>query len=192
MDVAGCGRGSAERSARGAWIALGLVALATALVPSAAVAAAGLEAFAGEWVRVEKDRDDAAREAEIERITGQMNPVIGVVARAVMSRRMVPPDRYTIRGDGARGVIRAGSGSTFPVDGEPHTASDADAVTSRITEAGEILQAWRHDEDLHGTTVWRLEDGGRRLVVSARVHGAHFADVIRYRTTYQRLEAAGR
>lgn len=192
MPHTGGQRARAERGPWRRWLAIGGLALGLGAAAPVPAGAEGLETFAGEWVRVDAELDDAAREAEIERITARMNPVLGVVARAVMSRRMVPPDRYTIRGDGTRGVIRAESGAEFPVDGQAHSAGDAEAVTSRLTDAGEIEQSWRHDESLHGVTVWRLEDGDRRLVVRARVHGEHFADVVRYQTTYQRVEAAGR
>ena len=161
---------------------LGGVALAALPV---AAAPAGLVAFTGTWVRTERERDDAARDAMIVRVTEPMSYAFRGFARGVMRKRMVPVERYVIEQGAGAARIRNDKGVEFPLDGRPHVTGKDREVTSRLSETGEIEQVWRESSDSHGVTTWRVEDGGR-LVVSQRVFDSHFEAPLEYSTTYRR------
>ena len=146
---------------------------------------AALEPFRGTWVRVDTERDDAAREAVIDRVTEPMNFVFRGFARRVMRERMKPVESYTIEGNAGVALIRSNIGEEYPLDGKPHGGSEADAVISSF-EDGLIRQSWRHGEDSHGVTLWRLDASGERLIISDRVHDPHFEQPIEFETTYGR------
>jgi len=165
-----------------AWVC---VAVLVAL-PARAVAS-DREAFAGTWVRDERERDDAARDAAIGRATESLWFAIRGLARDVMRSRMAPPERYVIEEDGAAPVIRDDKGVEVAVDGRPHAIGKDHEVASRIVAAREIEQVWKHGSDSHGTTRWRFLEDRNHLVVSHRVHDVHFEQPIEYSTTYRRL-----
>jgi len=147
-------------------------------------AAASLDAFTGTWVRSERERDDAERDAMIVRATEPMSFAFRGFARGVMRRRMVPVERYVVEpGAGAR--IRNDRGGEFPLDGRPHATAKNSEVTSRLSETGEIEQVWTEGSDSHGVTTWRLGDDGR-LIVSQHVIDPHFETPLDYATTYRR------
>jgi hypothetical protein len=106
-----------------------------------------------------------------------------------MRRRMRPAERYVIAHSAGVASIRADSGAEYPLDGRPHAGTEEEQVTSRFTAGGEIQQSWRHSEESHGTTVWRLDGAGKRLVVSDRVLDSHFEQPIEYSTSYERVAA---
>jgi hypothetical protein len=148
-------------------------------------AAAGLDGFTGTWVRSERERDDAARDAMIVRVTEPMSFTFRGFARGVMRRRMVPIERYVIEQIAGSARIRNDKGMEFPLDGRPHVTGKDREVTSRLMETGEIEQTWKEGADSHGVTTWRLEPDGR-LVVSQRVVDSHFEAPLEYSTTYRR------
>ena len=150
-----------------------------------APAAAGLDAFTGTWVRSERERDDAARDAMIVRVTEPMSFTFRGFARGVMRQRMVPIERYVIEQSEGSARIRNDKGVEFPLDGRPHVTGKDREVTSRLTETGEIEQTWKESSDSHGVTTWRLESDGR-LVVSQHVVDSHFESPLEYSTTYRR------
>jgi hypothetical protein len=162
-------------------VVLAGVALATLPV---AGAAARLDEFTGTWLRAERERDDAARDAMIVRVTEPMSFAFRGFARRVMRKRMVPGERYVIEQGAGVPRIRNDKGVEFPLDGRPHGAGDRE-VTSRLSETGEIEQVWKEGSDSHGVTTWRIEDDGR-LVVSQHVIDPHFAAPLEYSTTYRR------
>ncbi|HKA13440.1 MAG TPA: hypothetical protein VKH41_00360 [Myxococcota bacterium] len=162
-------------------------AILTALLAAAALRApaAGLDGMTGTWVRADRERDDAARDAMIVRATEPMSFAFRGVARGVMRTRMVPSEQYVVeRGDDAL-QIRNDKGTVFPIDGRVHSTGKDREVTSRVAEGGVIEQAWK-ESDSHGVTTWRL-DGQKRLVVSQRIVDPHFEAPLEYSTTYQRL-----
>ncbi len=166
---------------------LGLcIAMLAAL--AARAAAAEPSAFAGTWIRDERERDDAAREAEIERVTESMSFAFRGFARGVMRRRMRPEEGFAIAHDAVTVLIRADSGAEYWLDGQSYSGGADQEVTSRLASDGTIEQTWRHGES-HGTTVWRLPDAGDRLVVSDTVRDPHFSEPIAFSTTYRRLAA---
>ena len=157
-------------------------------VPSAAAADAdALDRYEGAWLRVETERDDAARHAAIDRATESMSFMFRGFARAVMRQRMQPVDEYVVEQSGETGVIRSNLGEEYPLDGQPRGGSEADTVISRV-ENGRIHQSWRHGAESYGDTYWNLGDSGERLVITERVHDAHFDGPIEFSTTYQRVE----
>jgi hypothetical protein len=170
-----------RRMARAVGGALGAAWLA--LVPIGA-AAGGLEGFIGNWVRTERERDDAARDAMIERVTEPMSFAFRGFARGVMHRRMVPVERYVIEQFAGTTRIRNDRGQEFPLDGRAHATDKDREVTSRISESGEIEQVWKEGSDSHGVTTWRIDSG--RLVVSQHVIDSHFEAPLDYSTTYRR------
>ncbi len=112
-----------------------LLALAT---PSPALAdLRELERFRGTWVRVERERDDAARFAEIDRVTDSKSLLFRTLARAVMRRRTKPVDHYEVEYDGGIHWIRSNIGELYPLDGRPRAGAEADAVISWV-EDGQI------------------------------------------------------
>jgi hypothetical protein len=149
--------------------------------------ASGLDDFAGTWVRAERERDDAARNAMIVRVTEPMSFAFRGFARGVMRRRMVPSERYIVEPGAGALQIRNDKGMVFPIDGEKHATGDEREVTSRLSERGEIEQSWREGSDSHGTTTWRLASS-RQLIVSQRVIDRHFEAPLEYSTTYRRVE----
>jgi hypothetical protein len=151
---------------------------------SAGAEAAGLDPFLGNWVRAERDHDDAARDATIVRATEPMSFAFRDVARGVMRRRMVPVERYVVE-SGAPPVIRNDKGMVFPLDGRAHPTGEDRECANRLTEAGEIEQSWKEGSDSHGTTIWRI-DGEGHLIVTQRVIDPHFEAPLEYSTTYQR------
>jgi len=161
---------------------LGGVALAALPV---AAAPARLVAFTGTWVRTERERDDAARDAMIVRVTQPMSFAFRGFARGVMRKRMVPVERYVIEQGAGAARIRNDKGVEFPLDGRPHVTGEDREVTSRLSETGEIEQVWKEGSDRHGITIWRLEDDGL-LVVSQHVVDSHFDEPLEYSTTYRR------
>jgi hypothetical protein len=172
------------RVARRRAIAGGCLAVFAAV---AAGGAAGIAGFAGVWVRDARERDDAARDVEIVRVTEPMSFAIRGFARGVMRQRMVPPERYVVEQTAGTPVIREDAGGEFPLDGQEHATAKDSAVTSSL-RGGAIEQSWSEGPDSHGTTVWRLRDDGR-LVVSQRVYDSHFGGPLEYSTTYRRAEA---
>lgn len=161
-----------------------LCGVALAALP-VAVSAARLDEFTGTWVRAEHERDDAARDAMIVRVTEPMSFAFRGFARGVMRKRMVPVERYVIEQGAGGARIRNDKGVEFPLDGRPHGAESDREVTSRLSETGEIEQIWKEGSDSHGVTTWRIEDDGR-LVVSQHVIDPHFAAPLEYSTTYRR------
>jgi len=167
-----------------------LVAIATVLGAAwlaafpVRAAAAGLDGFTGTWVRSERERDDAERDAMIVRATEPMSFAFRGFARSVMRRRMVPVERYVVE-PGGSARIRNDRGGEFPLDGRPHVTAKDSEVTSRLSETGEIEQVWKEGSDSHGVTTWHLEDDGR-LVVSQHVIDPHFETPLDYATTYRR------
>jgi hypothetical protein len=150
----------------------------------AAAAAPGLGGFEGTWVRDLRERDDAARDAMIVRVTEPMSFAFRDFARGVMRIRMVPVERYVLEPGAEAPQIRNDNGVVFPLDGRPHVTGKGREVTSRLAN-GEIDQAWKEGTDSHGTTTWRL-DGDDRLIVSQQVIDPHFDVPLEYSTTYRR------
>jgi hypothetical protein len=153
-------------------------------VPPVAAAATGLDAFTGTWVRAERERDDAARNAMIERVTEPMSFAFRGFARRVMRKRMVPVERYEVEQDAGVARIRNDKGVVVPIDGRSHQTQPDREVTTRLSETGEIEQVWREGES-RGVAIWRLEADGR-LVISQRVVDSHFEAPLEYSTTYRR------
>jgi hypothetical protein len=165
--------------ARGGRLALALAVGALALSAGATTEVGG---FAGTWVRHARERDDAARDQMIERVTEPMSVAFRGFARGVMRRRMVPAERYVIEaGDAPR--IRNDRGVDYPLDGQPRVIDKDREVTSRVADGG-IEQSWKEGES-HGTTTWRLEDPDH-LIVTQRVIDPHFEAPIEYSTSYRR------
>ena len=166
---------------RGVGLAWGLL---VAVIPVHALAA-GLDGFTGTWERAERERDDAERDAMIVRVTEPMSFAFRGFARGVMRKRMVPVERYVVEQGAGAPQIRNDKGVVLPIDGHPHVTGENREVTSRLSERGEIEQAWK-EGDSHGTTTWRLA-GDRQLIVSQRVFDSHFEAPLEYSTTYQRV-----
>jgi len=166
------------------WACIALLVAIPARAP-----ASDLEDFEGTWVRVDREREDAARYEEIDRVTEGMSFVFRGFARGVMRRRMRPVERYVVARSAEVASIRADSGAEYPLDGRPHAGKEDQQVTSWFTGEGEIEQSWRHGEESHGTTVWRLDETGSRLVASDRVYDPHFERPVEYSTSYERLAA---
>jgi len=163
--------------------AVALVAVWVAAVPIGA-AEGGLDRFVGNWVRTERERDDAARDAVIVRATEPMSFAFRDFARGVMRKRMVPVERYVIEQDAGAARIRNDRGQEFPLDARAHVTEQGREVTSRLSETSEIEQVWK-EGDSHGVTTWRIEDDGR-LVVSQHVIDSHFEAPLEYSTAYRR------
>ena len=172
-----------------AFAALGasLASLALVLAIPARAPAAGINDFAGTWVRTERERDDAARDAVIVRATEPMSFAFRGFARGVMRKRMVPTERYVVERSEGELQIRNDKGAVYPIDGQPRTTGENREVTSRLSDRGEIEQSWKEGPESHGTTTWRLA-GDRHLIVSQRVFDSHFAAPLEYSTTYERVE----
>ena len=149
--------------------------------------ASGLDGFAGNWVRDARERDDAARDAEIVRVTEPMSFAFRSFARGVMRKRMVPSERYVVEHGAGAASIRNDAGLVLPLAGRAHATAKDHEVVSRLSDRGEIEQSWTEGSDSHGTTTWHL-DGDGRLVVSQVVYDPHFDGPIEYSTTYRRLE----
>ena len=160
---------------------LGAVGLAE---PPFAAAAADIDAFMGTWVRAERERDDAARDAVIVQVTEPMSFAFRGFARGVMRKRMAPVERYVIETGPGAPQIRNDKGVVLPLDGRPHDTQPDREVTARLSETGEIEQVWKQG-DSHGVSTWRLEADGR-LVISQRIVDSHFEAPLEYSTTYRR------
>ncbi len=173
------------------WIAVwrAVAGACLVLLPTAIAGAGtlGIGGFEGTWVRDAHERDDAARDAEIVRVTEPMSFAFRGFARGVMRKRMVPIERYVVEQGGSAPQIRNDKGVVFPLDGRALVMGENREVTSRLSEGGEIEQSWKEGKESRGITTWRL-DGDGRLVVSQRVFDAHFEGPIEYSTTYRRLE----
>jgi hypothetical protein len=172
-------------------IAVARPAVAVFLFFLAAIAvrapAADLSAFTGTWVRDDRERDDAARDAMIVRATEPMSFAFRGFARGVMRRRMVPVDQYVIEPGAGVPRIRNDRGGVFRLDGRPQVTGQDREVTSRLTEGGEIEQTWKESADSHGTTTWQLVGAGQ-LVITQHVVDPHFDAPLEYSTTYRRVE----
>jgi hypothetical protein len=165
---------------------LAVVALLLAAVPVRG-SASGADGFAGTWVRAERERDDAARDAMIVRATEPMSFAFRGFARGVMRRRMVPTERYVVEPGAGAPQIRTDNGVVLPLDGQPHVTGENREVTSRVSERGEIEQSWKDGSGSHGTTTWRLASRDE-LVISQRVIDPHFETPLEYSTTYRRMD----
>jgi hypothetical protein len=161
-----------------------ITALLCAALPAAAPAA-GPDAFVGTWVRVEREQDDAARDAVIVRATEPMSFAFRGFARRVMRKQMVPTERYVVEQVAGVAQIRNDKGVVVPLDGRPHVFDSQREVTSRFTETGWIEQTWKEGPDRYGVTTWKLEPDGR-LVISQRVVDPHFTVPLEFATTYRR------
>ena len=173
---------------RTAVVRAGMSALLTISLLAIAVRApaSSLDGFAGTWVRAERKRDDAARDAMIVRATEPMSFAFRGFARSVMRKRMVPVDTYVVEQGANAALIRNDKGVVFPLDGRAHVTGRESEVTSRVADGGLIEQSWKEGSGSHGTTTWRLAGDGR-LVISQRVFDPHFETPLEYSTTYQRL-----
>jgi hypothetical protein len=172
-----------NRRVRSAAAAAVLSASVLAVVPVGA-AAARLDDFSGTWVRSERERDDAARDAMIVHVTEPMSFAFRGFARRVMRKRMVPVERYVIEQGDTGPHIRNDKGVVVPIDGRPHVTAEDREVTARLSELGEIEQTWKTG-DSHGVTTWRLDPDGR-LVISQHVVDSHFDAPLEFSTTYRR------
>ena len=161
---------------------LAAILAVAALASYAGAVPTDLGGFAGTWVRDARERDDAARDEMIVRVTEPMSLAFRGFARGVMRRRMVPVERYAIEA-GEVPRIRNDKGVEHPLDGQPRVMGEGREVTSRLV-GGEIEQSWKEGES-HGTTTWRLEDSDH-LVVTQRVIDPHFTAPIEYATSYRR------
>src|SRR5438067_176611 len=83
-----------------------------AAIPARAPAA-GLDGFAGTWVRTERAADDATRDTAILHATEPMSFAFRGFARGVMRRRMVPPERYEVAQGAEAAWIRNDKGEVF-------------------------------------------------------------------------------
>ena len=101
------------------------------------------DGFAGTWVRDARERDDAARDAMIVRVTEPMSFAFRGFARGVMRKRMVPIERYVVEQGAGAPQIRNDKGVVFPLDGQAHVTGEDREVTSRLSERGEIEQSWK-------------------------------------------------
>ena len=161
---------------------------ASLLGPMGPAASETLEtaALAGEWVRTDLASDDAARDAAIEQVTGEMSFLVRGIARAVMSRAMAPAERILI--EDIPGGLRLRLGVDAPLErplSSPPSAAE-DGVTSTRTSAG-FEESWRHDESTHGTTRWALSPDGSKLAVTALVVDGRFSGPLEYTTHYRRV-----
>jgi hypothetical protein len=164
---------------------LGAFTAALLAVPSG-VSASDLDGFTGAWVRTERERDDAAREAEIVRVTERMSFAIRGFARGMMRRRIRPEERYEIAKNSEGAWIRDDEGDVIRIDGRTHATGTGEESTCRLTDEREIEESWKHGAESHGVTVWRLADGGGRLVVSETIYNSNFEGPIEFSTTYER------
>ena len=164
-----------------------LLPIVVALASPALADADALDRYAGTWLRVERERDDEARHAAIDRATDSMSLVFRGFARVVMRQRMQPVDEYVVERDGEIGVIRSNIGEVYPLDGQPRGGAEADSVISRV-EDGRIRQSWRHGAESYGDTYWSLDGSGERLVITEQVNDSHFEGPVEFSTTYQRVE----
>jgi hypothetical protein len=168
----------------GAWLGLGCAVWLAAAAPAPAQEAA-LGALAGTWVRDQRERDDAARDAAIVRATEPLSVAFRGIARGVMRRRMVPAERYMIEKGAAPSIRNETTGVAVPVNGRPHVIGKDHEVTSRIVAAGVIEQVWKQGAS-HGTTRWQLSSDGDHLLIMQHLHDPHFEAPIQYSTTYRR------
>ena len=182
--------------------ARGIVAASTVGLVCAAAAASGpedlapqLRAYTGVWVRSDRQRDDLARAAEIDRATQGLPLLVRGIARVVIRRSMRPPERYVIRVDGEGLQIAADDDpeAVFrPGPEAAEVASGDETVTTRIA-AGVPEKAWRHGENTHGSTRWRLlaGDDDEILTVEEEVHDRRMGVPLDIRTRYRRQPVAG-
>ncbi len=106
-DSANCARrGFAVLSARVCFVAFRMVWVIT-FGAGAAPKLTDLSAFEGTWSRTRIERDYAAREAEIVRVTEFMSSLALGIARLLMSRRMRPHASLRILRDEANLVVRS-------------------------------------------------------------------------------------
>jgi hypothetical protein len=173
------------RLLRRSWIAFACAAWVASVTPAFAQQVE-LGALAGTWVRDQRERDDAARDAAIAAATESFSFSLRGLARTIMRRRMVPPESYVMEAGADAPSIRNGTtGDTVPVNGRPHVFGKDHEVTSRIAAPGEIEQEWKNG-DTHGTTRFRLAADGDHIVVAQRLNDPHFDAPIEYSTTYRR------
>src|SRR5262249_39931472 len=118
-----------------ALLAISLVALAVR------APASGLDAFTGTWVRAERERDDAARDAMVARAREPMSFAFRGFARGVMRKRMVPSEQYVVEQAAGAPQIRNDKGMVFPIDGREHATGKDHEVTSRLVGSAEIEQS---------------------------------------------------
>jgi hypothetical protein len=161
-----------------------MTCLGLAWAAGAAAVMPGLDGFEGTWVRDARERDDAARDAMIVRITEPMSFAFRDFARGVMRRRMIPIEQYVVERGADAPQVRDDKDRVFPLDGRAHLTGKNHEVTSRLAD-GEIEQSWQEGPDSYGTTTWRLE-GDDHLIVSQRVIDPHFEAPIEYSTRYRR------
>ncbi len=134
--------------------------------------------LSGSWQRSHRSEDDAARDAEIERVTTSMNLVVRGIARTIMKRSMQAADRIEIgvTQDELR-VRRDDDESEIPL------GANISIHTTRDTCS--IAETWANDAS-YGTTEWRLSRDRTRLTVHHIVHDPHFDSTLNYASRYRR------
>ncbi len=132
---------------------------------------ADLSRYEGTWMRVDREVEDAARSAEIERVTANLPFVARGAVRLLMrrKRKMLPPERCRITAEDGVLAIQDDDqvASRFILDGEQRPGGE-DLLVRSWLEAGVVKQSWRQGADTDGSTVWRLPDGGAVLKVERR------------------------
>ena len=141
----------------------------------------------GLWARSESERaaDDAALEAEIERVTEPLSIWLQGIARAILRRNVTPTEHYRISREDGVLVIRSAVGPVWRVDGRLER-SEAGGTTSRWEPPDTLHQSWFHGET-RGTTVWHFDAARDRLEIAITVHEARLPGPVRYSTRYRRV-----
>ena len=108
-----------------------------------------------------------------------------------MRRQIRPDDRYefVVEGGALWLATDGHSRHPLPLDGQPHERRDFDGntmtVTSRIAAGGTLETTWRRG-DSNGSSVYRLAEDKRTLVVEKTIASPHFDVPVEFRHTYQR------
>jgi hypothetical protein len=152
------------------------------------------EAFAqtvtltGTWRHAGDAAEQTRRHAEIDRVTESIGRLMRGGARERLRDMTSPAPEMTLSDEGERVTIVARDHRvTIATNGTPTRVTGAqDAGTMRAQRRDGRLVVTAEGDNGVRTTVYRLSEDGRRLVLDVRLESERLSEPLRYRVAYVR------
>lgn len=173
-------------------LALGAVVPTTALAddPKPADATAARDKFAGNFGYVGGEKQNAAREAAIEKATDSMSFITRPIARSRLKEKTQIRQNIGFAFGGGNITMTASdvAPAVSPENGSPgsyKSGSDTLKLVQKINGNGQLVQQFIA-EDGGRTSVFSLSADGKTLNVSITVTSSKLPEAVKYNLTYQR------
>ena len=153
-----------------------------------AASASAQPGFSGDWRPSGSEAERDARYAAIDRATESLNVFVRGAARGRIRSATQPPPLLRVTDQGVRVTFGAnGRNVTLPTDGTPTEVSgERGSGVMTVRRDGERLVVTARGENGVNTTVYRLSEDGRRLLLDVRLESERLGAPVRYRVTFHR------